>query len=161
MNPGLQLHWGQLFQLFIPDSGCQTEWCRPIPLQVWDRPTAGEMDLSWHHHPRCNRLVHTNWNYFNVSELWEPWCDMVHPVLHWSQSVFLCKCEMSVYFRSPGPGASSQASQHVWLWRDCVCRLSGQRMCCSRKESCSVQVREWNVNVSLATKTVTLSLLYN
>lgn len=66
---------------------------------------------------------------------------------------------MSVYFRSPGPRASSQTSQHVWLWRDCVCRLPGHRMCCSRKESCSVQVSELNMNMFLDTKRATLNLL--
>lgn len=45
-----------------------------------------------------------------------------------------------MYFRPPGPGASSKARQHVRLGRDCVCRLPGQRMRRSRKEPCSVQV---------------------
>lgn len=56
------------------------------------------------------------------------------------QPVFLCMCNSQSVFRPPGSGASCTARQHVRLERDRVCWLSGNRMRCSREESCTVQV---------------------
>lgn len=55
LNHVIQVHWGQLFQLLSPDSGCEAEWCGQLPFQVWDRPATGEMDLPQHHHAWSNR----------------------------------------------------------------------------------------------------------
>ncbi len=71
-----------------------------------------------------------------TSPLWwrslESCGELMQPLL-FVHCVRLCVC-----FRPPGPGASGKTCQHVWLWRDCVCGMPGQRMCCSRKEPCIV-----------------------
>lgn len=51
-------------------------------------------------------------------------------------SPYTWKCVL----RPPGSGAPGKALQHVRLGRDRVCRLSGQRLRCSREEPRAVQV---------------------
>lgn len=56
-NGGFQIHWRQLLKLLLPDSGREAERCGRLPLPVWDRPTAREMDLPRQRQARCDRWV--------------------------------------------------------------------------------------------------------